>query len=173
MAIITGGGRGIGKAIATAYAAEGAKVVIAARSIEQLDAVATAIAEQGGEALAVKTDLRGRSEVEHLVQTTVDRFGQIDILVNNAGINPRGLFLDTTDEEWEQGWQVNVMGVVYCCRAVSAYNAGAGQRKYHQHRFRDGTGGACEPQHLLCVKGSFARIDASDCGGGVAGRYYC
>ena len=118
VAIITGGGRGIGRAIAMAYAAEGARVVIAARSEAQLDAVVTEIAAQGGAALAVPTDLRIRAEVENLVQKTVDRFGQIDILVNNAGINPRGLFLDSTDEEWEQGWQINVMGVVHCCRAA-------------------------------------------------------
>ena len=118
VAIITGGGRGIGRAIATAYAAEGARVVIAARSKAQLDEVVTEIAAQGGEALAVPTDLRVRAEVENLVQQTVDRFGRIDILVNNAGINPRGLFLDATDEEWEQGWQINVMGVVHCCRAA-------------------------------------------------------
>ena len=116
--IITGGGRGIGKAIAIAYAAEGARVVIAARSSEQLDEVATEITAQGGEVLAVPTDLRIREEVETLVQKTVAHFGRIDVLVNNAGINPRGLFLDSTDEEWEQGWQINVMGVVYCCRAV-------------------------------------------------------
>ena len=118
VAIITGGGRGIGRAIAMAYAAEGARVVIAARSKAQLDEVVTKIAAQGGEALAVPTDLRIRAEVENLVQKTVDRFGQIDILVNNAGINPRGPFLDSTDEEWEQGWQINVMGVVHCCRAA-------------------------------------------------------
>ena len=118
VAIITGGGRGIGKAIAMAYAAEGARVVIAARSTAQLNEVATEIKTQGGEVLAVPTDLRIRAEVENLVQTTVDQFGQIDILVNNAGINPRGLFLDATDEDWKQGWQINVMGVVYCCRAV-------------------------------------------------------
>lgn len=118
VAIITGGGRGIGRAIAIAYAAEGARVVIAARSKTQLDEVVTEIAAQGGEALAVRTDLRIRAEVENLVQETVDRFGRIDILVNNAGINPRGLFLHSTDEEWEQGWQINVMGVVHCCRAA-------------------------------------------------------
>ncbi|RKU33894.1 hypothetical protein C6499_00255 [Candidatus Poribacteria bacterium] len=118
IAIITGGGRGIGKAIAIAYAAEGASVVIAARSAAQLEEVATEITAQGGEAIAVPTDLRSREEVENLVQKTVDQFGRIDILVNNAGINPRGLFLDSTDEEWEQGWQINVMGVVYCCRAA-------------------------------------------------------
>ncbi|MDE0683955.1 MAG: SDR family NAD(P)-dependent oxidoreductase [Candidatus Poribacteria bacterium] len=118
VAIITGGGRGIGRAVAIAYAAEGASVVIAARSNAQLDKVATEIAAQGGKILAVPTDLRIREEVEHLVQKTVEHFGRIDILVNNAGINPRGLFLESTDEEWEQGWQINVMGVVYCCRAA-------------------------------------------------------
>ena len=118
VAIITGGGRGIGKAIAIAYAAEGARVVIAARSSAQLDEVATEITAQGGEVLTVPTDLRIREEVETLVQKTVAHFGRIDVLVNNAGINPRGLFLDSTDEEWEQGWQINVMGVVYCCRAA-------------------------------------------------------
>ena len=118
VAIITGGGRGIGRAIAIAYAAEGARVVIAARSSAQLDEVATEITAQGGEVLAVPTDMRSRAEVENLVQKTVDHFGGVDILVNNAGINPRGPFLDATDEEWEQGWQINVMGVVYCCRAA-------------------------------------------------------
>ena len=118
VAIITGGGRGIGRAIAIAYAAEGARVVIAARSSTQLDEVATEIIARDGEVLAVSTDLRVRPEVENLVQQTVDKFGQIDILVNNAGINPRGPFLESTDEEWEQGWQINVMGVVHCCRAV-------------------------------------------------------
>ena len=118
VAIITGGGRGIGRAIAIAYAAEGARVVIAARSGAQLDEVATEITAQGGEVLAVPTDMRSRAEVENLVQKTVAHFGGVDILVNNAGINPRGLFLDSTDEEWEQGWQINVMGVVYCCRAA-------------------------------------------------------
>ena len=118
VAIITGGGRGIGRAIAYAYAAEGARVVIAARNTTQLDEVVAEIEANGGEVLAVPTDVQVRSEVETLVQKTVDRFGRIDILVNNAGINPRGLFLDSTDEQWEQGWQVNVMGVVHCCRAA-------------------------------------------------------
>ena len=118
VALVTGGGRGIGRAIALGYAAEGAQVAIAARSTAQLDEVAEAIAVQGGEVLAVPTDLRVSAEVERLVQKTVERFGRIDILVNNAGVNPRGLFLDATDEEWEQAWQINVMGVVRCCRAV-------------------------------------------------------
>ena len=118
VAIVTGAGRGIGKAIAITYAAEGAYVVIAARSEDQLNEVADEISANGGNVLAVPADLRNRTEVENLVHKTVDSFSQIDILVNNAGINPRGLFLDTTDEEWDEVWKINVMGVVHCCRAV-------------------------------------------------------
>ena len=118
VAIVTGGGRGIGRAIAIAYAAEGARVAIAARNTTQLDEVVAEIEANAGEVLAVPTDVQSRSEVENLIQKTVDHFGRIDILVNNAGINPRGPFLDSTDEEWELGWQINVMGVVYCCRAA-------------------------------------------------------
>lgn len=118
VAIVTGGGRGIGRAIAIAYAAEGARVVIAARNTTQLDEVVAEIETNDGEVLAVPTDVQSRSEVENLIQKTVDHFGRIDILVNNAGINPRGPFLASTDEEWELGWRINVMGVVYCCRAA-------------------------------------------------------
>ena len=116
--IVTGGGRGIGEAIAVGYAQEGAKVVVAARSIGQLDQVVGKIQSQGGQAISVPTDARFLPQVENLVQQTVDQFGKIDVLVNNAGINPRGLFLDSTEEEWEQSWQINVVGVVHCCRTV-------------------------------------------------------
>ena len=116
--IVTGGGRCIGEAIAVGYAQEGAKVVVAARSIGQLDQVVEKIQSQGGQAVSVPTDARFLPQVENLVQQTVDQFGKIDVLVNNAGINPRGLFLDSTEEEWEQSWQINVVGVVHCCRTV-------------------------------------------------------
>ncbi len=118
IAIITGGGRGIGKAIAIAYAAAGANVVIAARSNAQLTQVVNTIRDKSGEAFAVPTDVQIPDEVENLIQKTVERFGRIDILVNNAGVNPRGTFLETTDEQWQQTWQINVMGVVHCCRAA-------------------------------------------------------
>ena len=79
VAIITGGGRGIGRAIAIAYVAEGARVVIAARNTTQLDEVVAEIEAKDSEVLAVPTDVRIRSEVENLVQKTVDQFGRIDI----------------------------------------------------------------------------------------------
>ena len=116
--IVTGGGRGIGKALAVGYAQEGAKIVAASRSKGQLDQVVEKIQSQGGQAISVPTDVRSLPQAKNLAQQTVDQFGKIDVLVNNAGINPRGLFLDSKSEEWEQAWQINVVGVVNCCRAV-------------------------------------------------------
>ena len=167
VALITGGGRGIGRAIAMGYAAEGAQVAIAARSTAQLDEVAAAIAAQGSEVLAVPTDLRVSAEVERLVQKTVERFGRIDILVNNAGVNPRGLFLDATDEEWEQAWQINVMGVVRCCRAVLPIMPATGQREHHQRRLWHGPSRPRGSERLLRVQSGLARVDPSHCRRGV------
>ena len=115
--IVTGGGRGIGKALSIAFAGEGANVVITSRTKDQLDEVAKEISDSGGNVLAINADVTDRTAVEALVNRTVEEYSRIDILVNNAGINPRGLFLDSTDEEWDQVWQVNVMAVVHCCRS--------------------------------------------------------
>jgi len=118
VAIVTGGGRGIGRAIARGYAAEGAKVAVAARTQEQVEAVAEEIRRRGGEAIAVPTDVTQEEQVEALVQRTVETWGPVNILVNDAGVNPRGPFLETAPEEWRQAFEVNVMGIVLCCRAV-------------------------------------------------------
>ena len=124
--IVTGGGRGIGEALAIGYAQEGAKVVVAARNTGQLNQVVEKIQSRGGQAISVPTDVRSLPQVKNLAQQTVDQFGKIDILVNNAGINPRGLFLDSKSDEWEQAWQINVVGVVNCCRAVLPVMQGQG-----------------------------------------------
>lgn len=116
--IITGGGRGIGKALAIAFAGEGANVVITSRTKEQLDDVVSTISNNGGNVLGIQADVTDKAAVEMLVNKTVEQYSRVDILVNNAGINPRGSFLESTDEEWDQVWQVNVMAVVHCCRSV-------------------------------------------------------
>src|SRR5579863_3380437 len=89
VAIITGGNSGIGKAIAKAYAAEGAKVVLAARRAEQLKEVADAIAAAGGAALAIPTDITKEAAVLALFEQTMAAHGRIDILINNAGTASR------------------------------------------------------------------------------------
>ena len=119
VAIVTGSGRGIGRAIARLFAREGARVTVAARSKEQIDKVAAEIAASGGEALPVTTDVSDESSVQRLVDETLRRFGQIDILVNNAAINlPRINVIDIEPAQWRQVIDVNLNGTYLCARAV-------------------------------------------------------
>lgn len=118
VAIITGAGRGIGRATALLFAQEGARVALAARSSEELDGVVAQIKAEGGEALGVPTDVRDKGQVQHLVAATLDRFGGVDILFNNAGVARHGYVLDTTEEDWDLTFDVNVKGVFLCTQAV-------------------------------------------------------
>jgi NAD(P)-dependent dehydrogenase (short-subunit alcohol dehydrogenase family) len=122
VAVITGGGRGIGREIAMAYAEEGADVTIAARTITEIEAVAEEIKALGGKALAVSTDVRLEEQVNHMVCRTLKEFGKIDILVNNAG----GVFgtamhpvWDITFQQWQTVLEVNLTGTFLCLRAVA------------------------------------------------------
>ena len=86
VAVVTGAGRGIGRATALAFAREGANVVLAARSVSEIEAVADEIRRAEQESLPVPTDVSKKSEVESMVEQALDRFGKVDILVNNAGV---------------------------------------------------------------------------------------
>lgn len=113
VAIITGGSRGIGKAIAGAFATAGAKVVIASRKADACEAVATEIQQAGGEALAVPTHLGDLEALERLVTTTVDRFGAVDIVVNNAA-NALALPVgEITPEAFDKSISVNLRGPLF------------------------------------------------------------
>ncbi len=116
VAIVTGGGSGIGEAIATAFAREGARVAVAGRRLEPIRAVADAIGRAGGEALAVAGDVRRVPDAEALVRTTVDRFGRLDILVNNAGIFRLSDVTTTTEEEWDDILDTNLKGAFFCTK---------------------------------------------------------
>jgi 3-oxoacyl-[acyl-carrier protein] reductase len=119
-AIVTGGARGIGKAIATRLAHEGASVVIADVQEETLKKAVDEIATSGGSCLAIRADVTAENDVSELVKKTVSEFGRIDILVNNAGgrINTPPSFEDTTLEQWNSVIAVNLTGAFLCCRAV-------------------------------------------------------
>ena len=120
VALITGGGRGIGQAIARAYAAEGASLTLAARTDTELRSTAETIrSEFGSEVTTVITDVRDREQVENAVSHTLDRFGTIDVMVNNAGNTGEiGPLWKLDPERWANVISVHVLGTYHGCRAV-------------------------------------------------------
>ena len=120
VAIVTGSGRGIGRAIALELAAAGAKVVInyAGRS-DKAEETVELIREAGGESLAVQADVSQAEDVDRLIQTTLDHFGKINILVNNAGITRDSLLLRMKEADWDAVLATNLKGVFLCTKAVS------------------------------------------------------
>lgn len=126
VAIVTGGGRGIGRAIVKRFAQEGAKVVIAQRDQASGESTRDDVRAVGGTAIFVQTDISKRETVKHLAEETVAEFGGIDILVNNAaklGLN--GPFLETTQEEWDKVIGTNLTGAFMCgqeCARVMAHS---------------------------------------------------
>lgn len=119
VAVITGAGRGIGRAIALSYAREGANLALAARSESELEEVVGAVSELGAEAMAVPTDVTRQEDTERLAESVVGRFGRIDVLVNNAGISgPVGPLQDNDIADWVTTINVNLTGTFLACRAV-------------------------------------------------------
>ena len=118
VAIVTGAGRGIGRAIAIALAAEGAAVAVAARTRAEIAAVAAAIHDAGGRALAVPTDVTRDSDVEALVEGTLAELGRADVLVTAAGTASFGPLAGTKPADWDTMLAVNLRAVMVCCRAV-------------------------------------------------------
>lgn len=124
VAIVTGGGRGLGKAMATALAQAGADLVIASRTRAQLDKVADEIeALTGRRPLVVPTNIQRREECDALIEQTLAHFGRLDIMLNNAGIGDRrgggSKIWDLTDEDWLDTIEVNLFGTFYCSRAAA------------------------------------------------------
>jgi NAD(P)-dependent dehydrogenase (short-subunit alcohol dehydrogenase family) len=118
IAVVTGGGRGIGRAIALAYAREGADLVLAARSKEALEGTKAMVEALWRRALVVPTDIRQEESVRDLAEQTISAFGRIDILVNNSGIGgPSATLWEISPADWEETFAVNVTGTFLCCRA--------------------------------------------------------
>lgn len=121
VAIVTGAGRGIGKAIAMLLASEGAKVVVNDIDLETMQQVVDEIKSQGPTAIALKADVVNRAEVQNLVKTTIEHFKEIHILVNNAGVTRPAPLLEITDEDWDAVLDIDLKGVFNCIQAVSSY----------------------------------------------------
>ena len=120
VAIVTGGGRGIGQAIAFALAKAGAKVVLTSRKIEDLEATAAEIKKAGGEAFPLQSHLGKSEEIQKMVNAVVEKYKQIDILVNNAGASPAmASVLDSDERLWDTIMNLNLKGVYFVSQAVA------------------------------------------------------
>lgn len=120
VAIVTGAGQGIGKAIAIALAKEGAKVVVTDITGKEIETLKE-IMSLGGEGLALKLDVTVFKDAKRVAEKTYEEYGRIDILVNNAGIFPFKPFIDMTEEDWDKVINVNLKGVFNCTKAVIPY----------------------------------------------------
>ncbi len=121
VAVITGGSKGLGRAIAMALAGAGADVAITSRTQADLDVVAAALRREGRRALAVRVDVANEDSIRCMVEAVVAHFGHIDILVNNAGIEGTGAVVDMEAAHWDAVMAVNLRGPMLCCKYVGPH----------------------------------------------------
>ncbi len=158
VAIVTGGGRGIGKGISLKLAEEGAHIIVAGTTLEPLESAVAEITAMGGKALAIQMDVSDFSSVKHMVAKVLEAFGQIDILVNNAGGSARGkmsLFCDSEEETWDYVLNTNLKGVFYTCRSVI------------NHMLERGTGNIINIGSVAGMMGLASQVDYSAAKGAV------
>ncbi|MEX1126235.1 MAG: glucose 1-dehydrogenase [Acidimicrobiia bacterium] len=119
--VVTGGGRGLGAAVAELFALEGARVVVADVEFQSAQATAERIRALGGEAIPVLADITTAEDAQRMVDTAADSFGGIDVLVNNAGVASTGTVTEVDEEEWDRVMAVNVKGAYLCSRFAIPY----------------------------------------------------
>ena len=130
IAVVTGGGRGIGRGVALALARHGAGVVVADINLEDASGVSHEVAETGRDSMASLTDVTNQGSIDHMIEEVLDRFGRIDILVNNAGIYAAPGFEErdeANEDDWDMLYEVNVKGIV---RVTGAVKRGMKERGY-------------------------------------------
>jgi NAD(P)-dependent dehydrogenase (short-subunit alcohol dehydrogenase family) len=159
--VITGGGTGLGLAMVRALARAGANLVIAGRRPGPIEDAAGEVETLGREALAVPTDVSDSAQVDRLITTTLDRFGQIDILINNAALvsqNVRKPIWDITDGEWQGAMDVNLNGAFYCSRAAAKPMADRGRGKIINVASGFGLRGGRDIYMYCCSKGAVIQL---------------
>jgi acetoin reductase-like protein len=121
VAAVTGAGSGMGRAIAEGYALEGAMIVVADLNLDAAEETERIITEAGGQAMAIRTDVRDEGQAQAMVDAAVEEFGGLDILVNNAGVARIIPFLQTTNADWDFIFDVNCKGVLWCSQAAARH----------------------------------------------------
>ena len=156
VAIVTGAGSGIGRAIACRLANEGANIGIAEVMVDGAEETATMVRERGQRALVTETDVTNSASVQSAIERTISEFGHIDIVVNNAGINIRAPVAEMTDEQWHRVIDVNLHGVWYFCRHMLP------------HFFERGSGNIVNIASIGAVEASHDRVPYMASKGAVA-----
>lgn len=170
VAIVTGGGTGIGRGVALALAGDGARVVVCGRRVNRLEEVVEAIEEKGGQALAVQADISIEGDVVRLIEKTIKKFGRVDILINNAAIAGGDFIHDHEVKDWDQTLAVNLRGPFLTSRAVLPLMRAQGKGhiinissesglEYYQ---RDGTYGVSK--HALNALGEYIQRENQELG---------
>ena len=118
VAIVTGGGSGVGKAVSLRFSREGAHISVVGRTLEKLTKTAEEISKIGTESLAIAADVSNANDVSQMVTKTIERFGKIDILVNNAAVAIRKTIFDLTEADWDEMMNINLKSVFLCCKQV-------------------------------------------------------
>ena len=157
VAIITGGGSGIGKATALTFAREGAKVAVVDINLEAAKAVAGEIQSAGGEAIALPVNTADRASVDVMVKAVLDAFGRIDILINNAGILRDAQLLKLTEDNFDAVIGVNLKGVFNCTQAVAP------------HMVERGSGRIVSASSVVALYGNFGQTNYIAAKAGVIG----
>ncbi len=119
VALVTGGSRGMGRAIAITFAHAGADVAVCSRHLAESEKVAQEIRDLGKRSLTIQADTSAKNDVDHMVEGAVRELGRLDILVNNAGVPLRKFLLETSEEEWNHIMQVNLTGYFLCAKAAA------------------------------------------------------
>ena len=163
VAVVTGSSRGIGRAIALAFAAEGCSVIVNCRhSRAEAQAVAREIEERGGaECFVFQADVSREDEVAAMVQSAAARFGRLDILVNNAGIAGRRAFLDIEPAEWHEMIENDLTSVYLCSRAVLPHMLRAGWGRIINIASTSGMTGGTSGGHYAAAKGGVIALTKS------------
>jgi 3-oxoacyl-[acyl-carrier protein] reductase len=155
-ALVTGSSRGVGRAVALAYAREGAKVMVNYTSNEKAaKEVVEAIQKIGSQAVAVKADVAKKEEAEGLVKATVDQFGGIDILVNNAGFTRPAMMIKMTEQQWDEVVDLHLKGAFLCTQAAA------------QHMIAKNRGKIINITSVAGIVGTVGQINYSAAKGGV------
>ena len=157
VAIITGGGSGLGEAASRLFAKEGAKVVVADFNVDAAKRVADSIISEGGQALAVQVDVSDREKVDNMVNEVINTYGKIDILVNNAGITRDSTLKKMTTDQWNAVINTNLSGVFHCTSAVV------------NHMLEQGYGRIISTSSIVGTSGNFGQTNYAAAKAGVIG----